>query len=195
MYNLPSDFSAFGYHLRSRGLMPWHRCWVDPATEVVTFPLWSIEAIASQNRRLIGYQRYDWRGEKLRDNGGKYFTYANEHFKDRAAYGIENCYGYGPLFLVEGIWDSLSVVNCYFDCIACLGCSPSKNLKAHLRQLAGNRPLVGLLDHDENRAGNRLASSCDLWYYPPEGYKDVNSMPYNICFDWLTNVRNMVQLK
>lgn len=168
---------------------------MDATNEVVTFPLWSIEPFASQNRKLVGYQRYQWNETKARDNGGRYFTWVSESYKDRIAYGIENCYGHGPLFIVEGIWDALSVVNCYFDCLACLCCSPSKNLKAHLRQIAGKRPIVALCDNDGNPDSRKLGSWVDDMFFTPDGYKDTNSMPHEILFDWLTNVRSMVQCK
>lgn len=191
MYELPIDFSEFGIHLKKRGLKPWHRVWVDSQQEVVTFPLWSIESFGQA--KLVGYQRYNWRETKIRDNGGKYFTWVADAYKDRIAYGREHCYGHGPLFVVEGVWDSLSVVNCYFDCVALLTCSPSKNLKAHLRQLAGERPIVGLIDHDNNKAGDRMKSACDKWFYPPHGYKDCNEIPFDICFKWLTEVQREVR--
>lgn len=186
-YNLPTDFSDFGMHLKGRGLKPWHKVTVDPVTQVVTFPLWSFE-----KEKMIGYQRYNWRETKLRDNGGKYFTWVSDNYKNRVAYGHENCYGHGPLFIVEGVWDSLSVVNCYFDCLALLTCTPSKNLKAHLRQLAGNRPIVALCDNDLNtRASDKMIPASDFHFYPPTG-KDVNDLPYDVCFDWLTSIRKMV---
>lgn len=190
-YTLPWDFSAFGRHLWHRGLKPWHRCWVDPAQEVVTFPLWSFKEF--KQHRLIGYQRYNWREVKIRDNGGKYFTWVNENYKDRVAYGLENCYGHGPLFIVEGIWDSLRVVNCYFDCLALLTCSPSKNLKGHLRQLAGKRPIVALCDNDDNKSGDRLKSAADRFYYPPHRVKDVNELSHEQCFAWLTDIQREIR--
>ena len=187
MYILPFDQSDFGLHLCKRGLKPWHRFWVSVAEQVVTFPLWSFE-----KHRLIGYQRYNWRETKIRDNDGKYFTWVNDDYKDRAAYGHENCFGHGPLFIAEGVWDSLSVVNCHFDCLALLTCSPSRNLKAHLRQLAGKRPIVALCDNDANKAGDRMKSAADCFFYPPTG-KDVNELPYDVCFEWLTSIRKMVK--
>jgi len=179
----------FDRHLFHRGLKPWHRCWIDTQLEVITFPIWSFEP----NHQFIGYQRYTWRETKIRDNGGKYFTWVAKDFKDRAAYGLENCFGHGPLFIVEGIWDSLRVGACWFDCLALLTCSPSHNMKVHLRQLAGKRPIVALCDNDKNGSGLRLKSAADYSFVVPDPHKDVNEMSHEVCFDWLTSVRKMVK--
>lgn len=181
--------TPFLEHLRTRGLTTFHRCWFDYQQEVVTFPIWSFEP----TRQLVGYQRYNWREVKIRDNGGKYFTWLADNYKDRAAYGLDNCFGYGPLFVVEGVWDSLRVGNCHFDCLALLTCSPCKNLKAHLRQLAGDRPIVALCDNDANGSGLRLKSAGDYHFVVPSPYKDTNEMPHDVCFNWLTEVQRMVK--
>jgi len=181
----------FTEHLKMRGLKPNHRVWIDHLQEVVTFPLWSFPLLGKS--RLIGYQRYNWQEVKIRNNCGKYYTWLTDDSKDRGCYGLDNCYGHGPLFVVEGIWDSLRVVNCYFDCLALLTCSPCKNMRAHLRQLAGKRPIVALCDNDENKSGLRLKSAADYFFVVPDPYKDVNEIPHDVCFNWLTEVRKMVQ--
>lgn len=182
-----STHTEWSNHLQIRGLRPWHKGWMDIPNEIVTFPLWDIVS-----HKLIGYQRYNWRETKIRDNGGKYFTWVSADYKDRAVYGLDNLFGHGPLFLTEGIWDSLRAGNCYIDCLALLTCSPSKNLKAHLRQLAGERPIIALCDNDENKAGDRLKAAADMSFYPPGRVKDVNELDHDTCFSWITEILKAV---
>lgn len=188
MYNLGLDNTEFGVHLKDRGLSQLHHVWIDPETQVVTFPLWSF----GLNPALIGYQRYNWREVKIRDNGGKYFTWVSGDFKDRAVYGLDNCYGLGPMFITEGIWDALRVSNCYFDCLAVMCNTPSRNLKAHLRSLAGKRAIIALCDNDSNKSGDKLRASADMSFYPP-GVKDVNELSQEACFEWLTKLMKEIR--
>jgi len=181
----------FSEHLKVRGLKPWHRAWVDREQELVTFPLWSFPCFGKSG--LIGYQRYNWREIKIHDNGGKYFTWVSTNYKDRVCYGLDNLFGHGPLFIVEGVWDSLRVGACWFDCLALLTCSPCTNLKAHLRQLAGEKPIVALCDNDANKSGLRLRSVADHSFVVPSPYKDVNEMTHEVCFDWLTEVQRRLK--
>jgi hypothetical protein len=166
----------FYEHLQDRGLKPWHRCWVDPLTEVVTFPLWAAN-------RLVGYQRYNYRGtKKARSNElveqAKYFTWISEFYRGGAVSGPDNLFGSGPLFIVEGIWDSISIGNVWFDAIAVLTATPSKELRSYIGYLAGNRPVVAVCDNDET--GSKLARAADLVVKLPKEYHDANETPEDI---------------
>jgi len=54
--------------------------------------------------------------------------------------------------------------------------------------IAGNRPIVALIDRDENKAGERLGRAFDLAFEPAEGYGDYNAMPHDVCFEHMTHV-------
>ncbi len=142
--------TKFEQHLQDRGLSDRYRYWStgslpeSPAEEHVVFPF------VAPGGKFVGHQRYFWRHPKLRNNDeqGRYISSFLPAYKLTAFYGWGNCYGHGPLFIAEGIWDSIRVSNCYVDCIAILCHTPSKQLKSYLRMLAGNRPIVALIDRD-----------------------------------------------
>lgn len=180
--------SEFKQHLRDRGLRRWHQCWHtgalpdSPLEEHVVFPLFAAGG------RYVGHQRYFWRRPKLRSNDeqGRYITTFLPEYKLSGFYGLDNCYGHGPLFVTEGIWDSLRVENCYVDCVALLSNSPSKQLKGYLRMQNRHRPVVSLMDRDENKAGERMAHMFDRAFSPVDGYDDFNAMPHEVCFEYMT---------
>jgi hypothetical protein len=185
----------FDLHLHERGLRPWHKHWSTgplpdaPKEEHVVFPL------VAPGGWFVGHQRYFWRRPKLRSNDeqGRYISTFLSAYKLTGFYGWENCHGHGPLFVTEGIWDSIRVSNCYVDCLALLCNSPSKQLKQYLRLIAGNRPIVALIDRDENKAGERLGRAFDLAFGPAEGYGDYNAMPHDVCFEHITHVLGEVK--
>lgn len=183
--------SEFTDHLKERGLRrQFHRFWwtgdlpENPTNEQVVFPL------VAPGGRYLGHQRYFWRRPKLRSNDehGRYITTFLAESTLTAFYGWENCYGYGPLFVTEGIWDSLRVGNCYFDCIALLCNSPSKQLYQYLRLITPGRPIVALIDRDDNKAGERLGRKFDYAFSPAKGYDDYNAMPHDVCFTHMTKI-------
>jgi hypothetical protein len=108
-------------------------------------------------------------------------------------YGWQNCRGYGPLFVTEGIWDSIRVNNCYVDCVALLCNSPSRQLKQYIRALACGRPVVALIDRDANKAGEKLGRAFGLAYEPVDGYEDYNDMPPEVCFEHITYILEAVR--
>jgi len=184
--------SEFEQHLRERGLNAMHRCWSTgplpkkPRDEHVIFPL------IAPGGRYIGHQRYFWRRDKLRSNDeqGKYITTYLDECKLTGFYGWENCYGHSPLFVTEGIWDSIRVGNCYFDCVALLCNSPSRQLKQHIRMLANGRSVIALIDRDENKAGERLGRAFDYAFEPDKWYEDFSAMPHDVCFARMTKILN-----
>ena len=155
-----------------------------PNEEHVVFPL------VAPGGRFVGHQRYFWRRPKLRSNDeqGRYITTYLAECKLTSFYGWDNCCGHGPLFVTEGIWDSIRVVNCYVDCIALLCNSPSKALKHYLRLLVRDRPIVALIDRDDNNAGEKLGRAFDHYYFPANGHEDFNAMPHDVCFAHITQI-------
>ena len=182
--------SELSKHLSERGLKKWHHCWCSgelpesPMEEHVVFPLFAAGG------RFIGHQRYFWRRPKLGSNSeqGRSITTFLPEYKLSGLYGLDNCYGYGPLFVTEGIWDSIRVVNCYVDCLAILSNCPNKQLKGYLRMQSRLRPVVSLMDRDENMAGERLSHAFDYSFFPAYGYEDFNAMPHDVCFRHMTNI-------
>jgi hypothetical protein len=142
--------------------------------------------------RFLGHQRYFWRRPKLRSNDeqGRYISTFLPECKLTACYGWQNCFGYGPLFVTEGIWDAIRVSNCHVDCVALLCNSPSPQLKQYIRMIACGRPVIALIDRDENKEGERLGRACDGMYEPAEGYCDFNAMSHDVCFDRMTTILN-----
>ncbi len=167
-----------------------HRCWStgplpdSPMEECVIFPF------VAPGGRFIGHQRYFWRRPKLRSNDeqGRYISTFLPECKLTAFYGWPNCFGHGPLFITEGIWDSIRVNNCHVDCIALLCNSPSKQLKQYIRMMLGGRPLVALIDRDQNKAGEKLGRAFDYAYEPTEGYEDFGAMSHDVCFARMTEI-------
>lgn len=185
----------FDLHLQERGLTPTHKCWStgalpdSPNEEHVVFPF------IAPGGRYVGHQRYFWRRPKLRSNDeqGRYISTFLPEYKLTAFYGWQRCYGHGPLFVTEGIWDCIRVSNCYVDCIALLCNSPSTQLKQYIKMLACGRPVVALIDRDENKAGEKLGRAFDWWFEPANGYDDYNAMPHEVCFEHITHVLNRIR--
>ena len=185
----------FAQHLKERGLRSLHHYWWSgplpdaPNEEHIVFPL------VAPGGKYVGHQRYFWRRPKLRSNDkqGRYISTFLPAYKLTAFYGWENCFGHGPLFVTEGVWDSLRVGNCYVDCLALLCNSPSKQLKQYVRLLSGRRPIIALIDRDENKAGERLGRAFDLAVEPAAGYGDYNAMPHDVCFEHITMILDRIR--
>jgi hypothetical protein len=175
--------TPFYYHLMDRGWRGWLNSWVDWETETVTFPLYSHNTQPHLARSMdcpkwIGYQRYRWNQPKVRGNSSReqrYYTYVQEEHKGMAVYGWDNCFGHGPLFITEGIFDALKVTNCWWDCIALTTNQPTKQAKQWLNDITYGRKVIALLDRGEPYIRwMRIASEC---WYPPEPYGDIGDMP------------------
>lgn len=164
----------FREHLKQRGWTPILHSWVDWTSEIVTFPLYSTSG------KMIGYQRYDWKAEKTRDNGKpRYFTYISEAYKGCYVYGLENIFGHGALFVTEGIFDSIRVSLNWFDCLATLTATPTKQTIQWLKMFAVNRPLIAIADED-GKLGRGWA---DKQYVPPA--HDISDMEHDAAGRWL----------
>jgi len=186
--------NEFDNHLLERGLVN-QKHWStgpmpdSPMEEHVVFPL------MAPGGRFIGHQRYFWRRPKLRSNDeqGRYISTFLAECKLTGFYGWDNCRGVGPLFVTEGIWDSIRVGNCGVDCIALLCNSPSKQLKQYLRMIACSRPIVALIDRDENKAGEKLGRAFDLSFEPLSSFCDYNDMPPQTCAMHMADILRVVK--
>lgn len=162
-------------HLCERGLKPWHQLLgLDHDSETIHFPLYGPDF------RLVGYQRYFWKGTKKSNSNSlgdaaKYFTWITPAYRPYGIYGIDNCYGYGPLYITEGIWDALAITNCWRDCVAMLSATPARELREWIQLLFGNRTIVAVCDRDG--AGSKLARIGHKAITVPAPWKDSNEMP------------------
>lgn len=156
-------------HLSERGLLTFDvkfNYWQDEKEQLITFPLWTITG------QLVGYQQYDWRSDKLRNNNpkGRYWTYRR---KDTlTAWGLEyfNLSEIDELYVCEGIFDAVSVMNAGKPCIAVLSNNP-KQLKRWFSCFSCKT--IALCEGD--KAGMMLANCCDEAVYLPAGH-DANSI-------------------
>jgi hypothetical protein len=136
--------------------------------------------------KLIGYQRYDWRADKKRDNGpkGRYFTWVSEPYKKCYAYGYDNLFGHGPLFVTEGIWDAIRVTANWFDCLALLTATPTKQTKQWLRFVASGRPIIAIADSDK-KLGTGWADHQIVPNSRHPDFKDISDMPHEKAGEFL----------
>ena len=162
---------TFFQHLRRRGLKEEHcdYVWADLETKILTFPLWSCTG------QLLGYQQYDFKADKLRDNDtkGKYYTYRRKDWL--SFWGLEfiDLSSREPLYVVEGTWDAISVMNVGYRCIAVLSNNPQQ-LKGFLNTL----PCKTIALCDGDKAGKMLSRVCDERILLPAG-RDCNDMTEN----------------
>lgn len=140
--------------------------WVDVETKILTFPLWSCTG------QLLGYQQYNFRTDKSREKDRKSRYYPCIRRDWLSFWGLEflDLSSKDPLYVVEGIWDAIRVLNAGYRCIAVLSNNPKK-----MKNLLTSLPCktVALCDGDES--GKLLAKVCDESIILPEG-KDCNDM-------------------
>ena len=157
---LPTPFAK---HLRKRGLTPEIRCWISWEEEIVRFPLWTLG-----NGKLLGYSRYNWKAPKLRSNaeGGRYINKANSAYC--MLWGLEHFYASETLFVVEGVWDAIRIINAGYAAVAALTATPSKGFVGYFKLITRGRPIIVLGDNDENGAGRKLGKLGRLVIPPAE---------------------------
>ena len=162
------ETETFGGHLLGRGLFVEYldNVFIDYTEEIVTFPLWSCTG------QLLGYQKYDWKADKLRnnDNKGKYYTYRRKDWLTFWGLDIVDLNSTEPLYLVEGVWDAISVLNAGYRCIAVLSNNPQQ-----LKNLLNCLPCRTVALCDGDKAGKMLSRVCDDRIILPDG-KDCNDM-------------------
>lgn len=170
----------FRDHLTKRGWSPEMRVWTSFADELVFFPLWG------WNYKLLGYQRYDWRAEKLSSNKGRYFTWITKGYHDCALFGYDSLLRFptGPVFLNEGAWNAATCHNNGYASLALLTATPSRGLREWVMSVCANRPRIALLDNDNPGVKQTLDRMADVCYNPPYG-KDVNDLSHTDSSKWL----------
>lgn len=160
--------NTFEQHLINRGLKPsfYSKVYIDYRREVVTFPLWSCTG------QLLGYQKYDWRENKLRNNDrqGRYYTYRRKDWLTFWGLDCIDLTSKEPLYVVEGVWDAVSVLNAGYRCIAVLSNNPQQ-----LKNLLKCLPCKTVALCEGDKAGRMLSRVCDTAIYLQE-MKDCNDM-------------------
>lgn len=123
---------------------------LDYEKEVVTFPIYSPAGV------WIGYESYTWKEEKKRCNGGRYFTWISEAYKQSAFWGYEHACGEGPLFIVESIWNAARLINAGRQVIATLGATPHRQMQQLIKSMWPGRYRIVICDNDANKAGDAM---------------------------------------
>lgn len=153
---------------------------MDEERCAATFFLWNLSG------QLIGYQQYCPNGTKEHRqhlyHQGKidkfsmaYFTYVTKTEKTSsiAVWGLETVKLEDKfLFLTEGIFDAVKLQRLGYPAIAVLTNNP-KPIKNWLFIL--NKKVIGILDDD--KAGRKLKSVCDIDFSVPKPYNDLGEMP------------------
>lgn len=136
--------------------------------------------------QMVGYQRYNPNGEKVRSNFRKSHTEADIELmkyktfvtnKNIAVWGLESYDMYSKhLFVVEGIFDCIKIHNAGYPAIATLANNPTKSTKSWLNTLP--QEIIVIYDNDD--AGRKLQSvATKKSATPPHPYKDLGEMPQN----------------
>jgi len=183
--------SEFIRHLAERGLSDEH-FWIDEDSERIWFPLYSVGSI-----KLVGYQRYSWREGKLRDNGGRYWTWISDAYKPLACWGLSYlnwsdgfaCRSSQRVLVTEGIWDAIRCRRAGYNAVAVLTATPSKQFIAWFKLVMQGKELVGVLDNDENNTGLRLQSLCSSSIICEE-HKDIGEYSTKEAKLWLSQMLN-----
>lgn len=133
------------------------RGWVflDREKEVATFPFWTPHPIWS------GYQEYRWKASKEKKNHpreGRYYTYSVK--------GKPTVYGYfslqpnETLYVVEGIFEAISVHAAGHPCVAVLS-----NSTKPLRNWLSVQPMRTIALIQPDKASDGLKYGCDGHIY------------------------------
>lgn len=158
-------------HLESRGLdLSRTSVLVDDVYGTATFLLYNLSG------KLVGYQEYNPRQQKLRNNGGRYYTYitGRKYEREIGVWGVETIHSSKAyLFLVEGIFDAVKIHNTNEPCIAILGNAQTKAIKSWFRIL--RKKIIVICDNDS--AGRVLAKFGTKSFSVPEPHKDLGEMP------------------
>lgn len=158
-------------HLKQRGVDPSKiKVHIDSENNIATFPIYNLSG------QMIGYQRYNpaKSKDKRNDTDGKYFTYITRDEKKKVAvWGSEHIDHNNPnLFITEGIFDAIKLVNAGLPAVATLSNHP-KHLKPFFKALGKN--IIAVIDNDP--AGRKLGSVAHKTIVVPEEFNDLGDMP------------------
>ena len=166
-------------HIQSRGPIDNIYHYMDIEQEILSFPIWA-------GKKLIGYQKYNWRADKTKNNdykNGRYYTWVSEAYRNSYFYGSEYYRGQSTIYLVEGIWDAIRILNAGYCAFALLGSTPSKQTKG-IFNMFWKCNLVAICDNDG--AKESISRIADNRLYLPNEYKDCNDMTQADFDKWIT---------
>jgi len=173
-------------HLRTRGVDPSKiRAIVDEESGTATFLLYNLSG------QIVGYQRYTPGAPKSGNSNptlNRYFTRVTRTHKSKMihAWGINRITtATRRVYIVEGIFDAVKIVNAGRVGIAILTSNP-KFIKEWLSLL--NVELVGIQDNDEKRQSGW--SFLDRIEVTPDPYKDLGEMPQSEVNSFLDSIEN-----
>jgi hypothetical protein len=173
------NFPVMYAHLLARGLDPLkYRVAIDEIGLSATFLLWN------RLRQLVGLQRYTpWKKKQGKfHNDLQYFTWVIK--PHHSIWGWEYVrQDAETLFITEGIFDAVKIINAGYSAIAMLGNAGSPAVKQYLEALPYKR--IAICDDDE--AGKSLAKVGHLWYNVP-GFKDLGEMPQAAASKWISEL-------
>lgn len=161
----------FMAHLHGRGLtgvLP--GIFIDAVSCRVNFLIYNFSG------QIIGVQKYD-PFNPLKNNGGRYKTYIGKSSDGQqkiAVWGLQFYRHDMPyVFLTEGIFDAIRIINSGFPALALLSCEASRSTKHWLKILPQKK--IAILDSD--KAGKKLVRFSDFHRVVPNQYKDLGEMP------------------
>ena len=149
----------------------------DEYSNSATFLLYNL------SHQIIGFQQYNYlkpknhfKGE-LGRNTVKYYTYVSKEGGRKDAFisvwGLQNVKEEDKeIWVTEGIFDAVKLVNAGLPAIAALTSTPSPQLKQWF-SIMGKKVIV-ILDGDD--AGSKLKSIANVAYKTPKPYKDLGEM-------------------
>ena len=170
-------------HLKSRGMDPnkFHVLFDGDMTRA-TFLLYNLSG------QIVGYQRYNPLGTKKRNNDldNRYYCYFPR--ATVAVWGLEYV---NPndryLFVTEGIFDAVKIINAGYSAIAALTNDP-RPIHQWLKTL--NKHIVCIIDNDENASGSKLKKYGDDFHVVPDPYRDLGDMPQDEVTKFLFEIEN-----
>lgn len=174
-------------HLRSRGVDPDKTTvLLDKENGIATFLLYNLSG------KLVGYQRYNPRGDKKDHTNSLMAKYYNYVTKEDGAHSAIAVWGLDTLdmsepylFITEGIFDIVKLKNLGLPGIAVLSNNP-KHLLPWFKIL--NKKIIAVLDSDDS--GSKLRNVADYAITTPSPYKDLGDMPDEEVIKFISPVIN-----
>ena len=179
-------------HLKDRGVDPDKiKVIVDKESNIANFLLYNLSG------QLIGYQQYNpnkpkehYKGEWGKDLV-KYYTYVSKEGTGKdtfiSVWGLQNIDfdTDKEIWITEGIFDAVKLVNAGLPALAVLTSTPSSQLKQWFR-ITGKK-IIAILDSDD--AGSKLKSTADVAYVTPKPYKDLGEMPQKEVNEFVADIK------
>lgn len=143
---------------------------VDHENEIFTRYIYNLSG------EIIGYQRYNWRADKFKNNDpkGRYYTYVSkvDNKTELCVMGLETFDSRRHIiYVVEGGFEQASAVSCGFNCVATLT-NTTKRIDGWLK--TNHLTSVALCQPD--KASMLLARNTDYHIVLP---KDLDDLTYD----------------